>query len=111
MPISYQQRMATKQIYSDLLASHLQKRGQLADDWKPHPEHTDRMCYEVRMCEEILKTLHGRGFTSLALPDVFRKESSAAGHSDYQHKLALYCAFLEEESAATVGGRAEALRA
>ena len=45
---------------------------------------------------QLLKTLHGRGFAGVSLQDVFKKELSAAGHSDYQHKLVLYCAFLEE---------------
>lgn len=111
MLISYRQRMETKQLYSDLIGAHLMKRGREAADFKPHPGHPSRTCYEVRMCEQILKTLHDRGFKSVTLSDVFRKEFSAAGHSDYQHKLALYCAFLEEESVATAAVGAAALRA
>lgn len=93
--------MQTKQVYSDLVGSHLTARGRGADDFKPHPDHAGRTVYEVRMCQQLLETMHRRGFAAVTLQDVFRKESSAAGHSDYQHKLALYCAFLEEESAKT----------
>jgi hypothetical protein len=107
MPASYQQRMHTKQIYSDLIGSHLMKRGRGPDDFKPHPDHPSRTCYEVRMCQHLLATLHSRGFHGLTVQDVFRNESSAAGHSDYQHKLALYCAFLEEESAPTGNAAAQ----
>lgn len=99
MTVSYKQRMQTKQVYSDLIGSHLMKRGREPDDFKPHPDHPNRASYEVRMCQDLLQTLHSRGHREVQLQDVFRKESSAAGHSDYQHKLALYCAFLEEEYA------------
>jgi hypothetical protein len=104
---SYKQRMQAKQVYSDIIGSHLMKRGRAADDFNPHPDHPTRTSYEVLMCQDVLQTLHSRGFDGAQLKDVFRKESSAAGHSDYQHKFALYCAFLEEECAESKGPNAQ----
>lgn len=52
--------------------------------------------YVVHMCEQLATMCSTKSGRHVTLRDVLRKDALAAGHVDYQAKLALYCHELEQ---------------
>jgi hypothetical protein len=86
--------MRTYEPYTSIISKHL-KRTKESEEYTYDETHRLTPKFVVTMCEELLKTIHERGGTSVTIDDVIRADGCAAGHCDYHDKAALYMHELE----------------
>lgn len=82
--------------FADIIKLAFERRDEQPDGRQFHPDYKS-LRYIVRMCEALLEKVHQMGNTSVTLDDVLRLEGTCTG-ADYDHKLALRCFNLANES-------------
>lgn len=85
--------LLNKAAFETAILEIIRQRTGSPREYAPDPRH-QKPKYVVRMCERLAALCRDMGAPWVQLEDVLKKDSLAAGHSDYTSKLALYCAEL-----------------